>query len=162
MTKPGIPQLLFWTLAAATVVLFGFFVALLAGAIPIGDPVPPLDPGAVGASQAEPAAQPAATTVAKRVRQTTPTVAETLAKPDAQLATVVVTAARGDCWISARLGSSTGKVLEERLLAQGESVELRGPRVWLSIGASGNVDVTVNGEQREIQTGTVAVVLGPT
>jgi hypothetical protein len=53
-------------------------------------------------------------------------------------------------------------VLEERLLAQGESVELRGARVWLSIGASGNVDVTVNGEQREIQTGTVAVVLGPT
>jgi hypothetical protein len=157
MTKPGIPQVLFWTVAAVTVVVFGFFVALLAGAIPIEPPVSPPDTGAVAASP-QPRTQPAATTVAKRVRQTTPAPA----KAATELATVVVTAARGDCWISARLGSSTGKVLEERLLAQGESVELRGARVWLSIGASGNVDVTVNGEQREIQTGTVAVVLGPT
>ena len=74
---------------------------------------------------------------------------------------MIVTAARGDCWISARLGSETGRVLEERLLAQGESVTLRGARVWMSIGAAANVDVTVNGQDREIQSGTVAVVLGP-
>jgi len=53
-------------------------------------------------------------------------------------------------------------VLEERLLAQGESVTLHGERVWMSIGAAANVDVTVNGEDRELQSGTVAVVLGPT
>jgi hypothetical protein len=162
MTKPGIPQLVFWTLATVTVLFLGFFIALLAGAIPIGPPPLPPDTGAIAASPANPAAQPAATTVAKRVRQTTATSADVPVKAPTELATVVVTAARGDCWISARLGSSTGKVLEERLLAQGESVELRGPRVWLSIGASGNVDVTVNGEQRELQSGTVAVVLGPT
>jgi hypothetical protein len=79
-----------------------------------------------------------------------------------QIATVIVTAARADCWISARHGSENGPVLEARLLAQGESVTLRGARVWMSIGASGNVDVTVNGEERELQSGTVAVVLGPT
>jgi hypothetical protein len=78
-----------------------------------------------------------------------------------QLATVIVTAARGDCWISARLGSENGPLLEERLLAQGESITLRGARVWLSAGAAANVDITVDGQEREIQSGTVAVVLGP-
>jgi hypothetical protein len=162
MTKPAIPQLLFWMLAAVTVVLFGFFVALLAGAIPIGPPAAPPDTGAIAALPAKPAVHTASTTAAKHVRQTTPTPPDTPGKDPTQLATVVVTAARGDCWILARLGSSTGRVLDERVLAQGESVELRGARVWLSIGASGNVDVTVNGKQREIQSGTVAVVLGPT
>ena len=52
-------------------------------------------------------------------------------------------------------------MLEERLLAQGESVTLRGAQVWLSIGAAANVDVSVNGEDREIQSGTVALILGP-
>jgi hypothetical protein len=31
-------------------------------------------------------------------------------------------------------------------------VTLRGARVWMSIGASGNLDVTVNGEERELQS----------
>ena len=52
-------------------------------------------------------------------------------------------------------------MLDERILAQGESVTLHGKRVWISIGAAANVDVTVNGEDRELQSGTVAVVLGP-
>ena len=101
----------------------------------------------------------------KRVQRTSPTKTATTTPiktttPPA-LATVIVKATRGDCWISARLDSETGKVLEERLLAQGESVTLRGARVWMSIGAAANVDVTVNGQDREIQSGTVAVVLGP-
>jgi uncharacterized protein DUF4115 len=170
MTKPRISQVLLWLLAVVTLALFGFFVALVAGAIPVGEPDPPRDTGALPTSQTEPAEQPA-TTVTKGVRRTTPTTTTTTTTtattapiktttPPA-LATVIVTAARGDCWISARLGSETGKVLEERLLAQGESVTLRGARVWMSIGAAANVDVTVNGQDRELQSGTVAVVLGP-
>jgi uncharacterized protein DUF4115 len=165
MTKPRISQVLLWILALVTLALFGFFVALVAGAIPVGEPNPPRDTGALPASETEPADQPAATTVTKRVQRTSPTKTATTTPiktttPPA-LATVVVKATRGDCWISARLGSETGKVLEERLLAQGESVTLRGARVWMSIGAAANVDVTVNGQDREIQSGTVAVVLGP-
>ena len=168
MTKPRISQVLLWILALVTLALFGFFVALVAGAIPVGEPGPPADTGALPASETEPAGESTATTVTKRVRRTTPapattstttTPAETTTPP--ALATVIVTAARGDCWISARLGSETGRVLDERILAQGESVTLRGARVWLSIGAAANVDVTVNGQDREIQSGTVAVVLGP-
>jgi hypothetical protein len=165
MTKPRISQVLLWILAVVTLALFGFFVALVAGAIPVGEPNPPRDTGALSPSQTEPADQPDATTVTKRVQQTSPTKTATTTPiktttPPA-LATVIVTAARGDCWISARLGSETGKVLDERILAQGESVTLRGARVWLSIGAASNVDITVNGQDRELQSGTVAVVLGP-
>jgi hypothetical protein len=172
MTKPGISQVLLWTLAVVTLALFGFFVALVAGALPVDDPPAPPDTGAL--SQTEPAEEPATTAVTKRVRQTTPapatTATTTTTTPTTTttsattptLATVIVTATRGDCWISARLGSESGRVLEERLLAQGESVTLRGAQVWMSIGAASNVDITVNGEAREIQSGTVAVVLGPT
>ena len=163
MTKPRISQVLLWILAVLTLALFGFFVALVAGAIPIGEPDPPRDTGALSPLQTEPADQPAATAVTKRVQRTSPTKTATTTpiKTTPALATVIVTAARGDCWISARLGSETGKVLDERILAQGESVTLRGARVWLSIGAAANVDVTVNGQNRELQSGTVAVVLGP-
>jgi hypothetical protein len=172
MTKPRISQVLLWSLALVTLALFGFFVALVAGALPVGDPPPRAESGALELSQTEPADEPATTAVTKPVRRTTPAPASTATttttaatKPaknttTSALATVIVTASRGDCWISARLGSETGRVLDERILAQGQSVTLRGERVWLSIGAAANVDVTVNGQDREIQSGTVAVVLG--
>lgn len=174
MTKPRISQVLLWALALVTLALFGFFVAVVAGALPVGEPVPPPpDTGAFETPQSEPADKSATTAVTKHVQRTTPPPASTTAasttsttepaesSTSATLATVVVTASRGDCWISARLGSENGRVLDERLLAQGESVTLHGARVWISIGAAANVDVTVNGQEREIQSGTVAVVLGP-
>ena len=75
-------------------------------------------------------------------------------------ATVVgVTASRGDSWFSARVGSEEGRVLDERVLAQGETVRLRGSKIWLSVGASGNLDVTVDGEPTTLPPGTVSVVL---
>jgi cytoskeletal protein RodZ len=173
MTKPRISQVLLWTLAIVTLALFGFFVALVAGALPIDDPPAPPDTGAL--SQTEPAEEPTTTAVTKRVRRTTPApapastaatatsaTATTSSTTPPTLATVIVKATRGDCWVSARLGSESGRVLEERLLAQGESVTLRGAQVWLSIGAASNVDISVNGEDREIRSGTVAVILGPT
>jgi hypothetical protein len=52
-------------------------------------------------------------------------------------------------------------VLEETVLAQGDSVRIRAARVWLSLGASGNVDVTLNGKPRPVSPGTVALVLQP-
>ena len=159
MTKPRISQVFLWTLAIVTLALFGFFVALVAGALPIDDPPAPPDTGVL--SQTEPAEEPATTAVTKRARATTPPPASTTSTTPPTLATVIVKATRGDCWISARLGSESGRVLEERLLAQGESVTLRGAQVWLSIGAAANVDISVNGEDREIQSGTVALILGP-
>ena len=165
MTKPRISQVLFWMLAVGTLAFFGFFLALVGGAIPLNDPDLPRGTEAVPVAQTATADEPATTAVIKQVQQTTTASASTSATKTtaaSALATVVVRAARGDCWISARLGSENGPVLEERLLAQGESVTLRGARVWMSIGASANVDVTVNGQERQLESGTVAVVLGPT
>jgi hypothetical protein len=173
MTKPRISQVLLWVLALMALALFGFFVALVAGALPVGEPAPPPDTGAFEAPQTEAADEPGTTAVTKRVQRTTPPPTSTSTSSTTSttepventtspaLATVVVTASRGDCWISARLGSENGRVLDERVLARGESITLHGERVWISIGAAANVDVTVNGQEREIQSGTVSVVLGP-
>ena len=67
---------------------------------------------------------------------------------------------RGESWYSARVGSENGRVLDERVLALGETVRY-GERIWLSVGAAGNVDVTVDGKPKELAPGTVSVVLTP-
>jgi len=73
---------------------------------------------------------------------------------------IEIYASRGDCWVSAHKGSESGAALMERVLRQGETVKLRGRRIWLQLGAAGNVDVTVNGKGRQIPSGTTNVVLG--
>ena len=159
--KPG--DVLFWALAAVAAVLFALFLLVLAGVFPIGTADPPVErPGPVAAPSAAtteadepvgparpaPPAEPQSSTAG--AENATP-----------ELVTVVVTATRGDCWLAARAGSETGPVLEERLLVQGESVRFRAARVWLSLGASGNVDVLVDQRPREVPAGTVALVLAP-
>jgi cytoskeletal protein RodZ len=59
--------------------------------------------------------------------------------PAAPAKTVVVRAARGPCWIEARRGSSSGPLIAERMLAQGETATFAAPRVWLRLGAPWNV-----------------------
>ena len=146
MTKPRISQAVLWLLTAVTVVLVGFFVALVVGAVPIDDPRSPADSEVLRS-------EPDATTTAVTKRTSG-------AAPVGTTSTVVITAARGDSWFSARSGSEDGRVLDERLLAQGKSVRLRAVRIWLSIGTAANVDVTVNGKKRKLHPGTVSVVLG--
>ena len=157
MVKPKSADLLFWLLAAVAAAAFMFFVLVLGGVVPIGSSDPPVE-----------AALPAgAPTKPEPVNERkAPVVEAPAAKPEepergSQLVTVVVTATRGDCWLSARAGSESGRVLDERVLLQGESVRLRARRVWLSLGASSNVDVLVDQEPREVPAGTVAVVLAP-
>jgi hypothetical protein len=73
---------------------------------------------------------------------------------------VTITASRGSCWFSAHRGSATGPVLAERTLVEGDSVSLRSRRIWLELGAAGNVDVSVNGRPRSVSSGTTELVLG--
>ena len=120
----------------------------------------------------EPEALPAKHTAARMARKTTPrtavaanwpppatkpdqTVVRTAVQPRVQIA-----ATRGDCWVSAHEGSSRGPALVERVLHTGETVTLRGRKIWLELGAAGNVDVSVDGKARPIPTGTTNVVLG--
>jgi cytoskeletal protein RodZ len=57
---------------------------------------------------------------------------------------LTLAAARGDCWLELRVGSSTGRVVYERMLHQGESARfgLRQP-LWIRLGAPWNLDATI-------------------
>jgi hypothetical protein len=75
-------------------------------------------------------------------------------------AKLLVTAARGDCWLEARVGSATGKLLFTGNLEQGRSIQLAKQRLWIAFGAGANLDVTLNGRRVEsFPTGTAAVVV---
>ena len=77
-----------------------------------------------------------------------------------QAASVRIAATRGDCWVVAHSGSAAGPVLIERVVRSGEQVMLRARRIWLELGAAGNVDITLNGKARAIPSGTTKLVLG--
>jgi hypothetical protein len=161
-TKPA--DLLFWSLAAVAAAAFVFFVLVLGGAVPIGPADPAVDdapPAAAPAPEPEPEVEEEPLAAAPPARPESEQPTSTAGETAPQLVTVVVTATRGDCWVAARAGSESGRVLEERVLLQGESVRLRARRVWLSLGASSNVDVLVDQRPREVPAGTVALVLAP-
>jgi mRNA-degrading endonuclease toxin of MazEF toxin-antitoxin module len=58
---------------------------------------------------------------------------------------IVVTGSRGDSWVEARAGSSTGKSLFAGVVAQGQTIHVTAPVVWITFGAAGNLDLRVNG-----------------
>jgi hypothetical protein len=73
---------------------------------------------------------------------------------------VQIVASRGDCWVSAHEGSPRGPALVERVVHTGETVTLHGRKIWLELGAAGNVDVSVDGKARPVPSGTTNVVVG--
>ncbi|MDQ3867729.1 MAG: helix-turn-helix domain-containing protein [Actinomycetota bacterium] len=77
---------------------------------------------------------------------------------------LALTAARGDCWVSIRLGRVTGKLLFQGTLDQGETIRYVGRRFWLQFGnaPSENLDVRMNGRRvRDFPTGSSLVVVSP-
>ena len=158
--RKRVDAILFWVVAALSAVALALLLAVVGGVIPVDPPressTPTREPAPLPASTAESIAAAAET---KTTAAETPPATTTATTPPPAPTLVVVTASRGDSWFSARVGSEDGRVLDERVLRQGESVRLRGARIWLTVGAAGNVDVTVNGEPRTIAPGTVELVL---
>jgi hypothetical protein len=72
---------------------------------------------------------------------------------------VVLSATRGDCWLSVRVGDEAGDVLYEGVLAQGDSLRFKRRKLWLRLGAASNLDISVDGKPAEVPAGTVDVVL---
>jgi cytoskeletal protein RodZ len=71
--------------------------------------------------------------------------------------TLVVHAARGDCWVEVRIGSADGKVVSERTLAEGGTLRFGlAQKLWVRLGAPSNVDVTVRGKRVSTPTGAPA------
>ena len=157
------PAILFWFVAALSVAMLAALLAVVGGVVSLD---PPSD-RAGGAMELAPSPDAVTQTTETTTEPTATTeepepeapAATTTATPQPAPTLVVVTASRGDSWFSARVGSESGRVLDERVLPQGESVRLQATRIWLTVGAAGNVDVTVNGEPRTIAPGTVELVL---
>ncbi len=157
VSRHRLAGVLFWVIAGVSAVLLIFLALVVGGAIPIDSASPPAAPAP------EAIAPPAVTPPSRSATTTEPaTTAPAVNTARALEPTVVVlTAARGDSWFSARVGSEDGRFLDERVLAQGESVRLEARRIWLSVGAAGNVEVTVDGKPRVLAPGTVSLVLTP-
>ena len=61
------------------------------------------------------------------------------------LARLAVTASRGDCWLSVRVGSSDGHVLWQGMLREGSSLRFARKRLWVRMGAPWNLEASLNG-----------------
>jgi cytoskeleton protein RodZ len=73
---------------------------------------------------------------------------------------LVLTAARGDCWLSVRKGSPDGRLLYEGMLLDGESLRFISKRLWVRIGAPWNLRARLNGRAvtvLPVDTGNVVV-----
>jgi Domain of unknown function (DUF4115) len=149
-------NVLFWVVACLSAVLLVFLGLVVGGALPIDSPSAPDATSEEVAVEPVPAPSTAPAAVPLPTTATAPAPETTAAPPPT---VVVLTAVRGDSWFSARVGSEEGRVLDERVLAQGDSVRLEGPRIWLTVGAAGNVEVTVDGKPRQLEPGTVSLVL---
>ena len=163
MRKKLPADILFWLLASVSAVMLTALLLVVGGVIELEPTQQGMGPALTAAAEPEP--EPPATTTTEATETTTEPAASTAQEttpnepPPPETTVVVVTAARGDSWFSARVGSENGRVLDERVLAQGDSVELEAERIWLTVGAAGNVELTVNGKPRAIAPGTVSLVL---
>jgi hypothetical protein len=77
----------------------------------------------------------------------------------AEPAKVLLTAARGPCWLFAHLGSEEGKPLYMGTLEQGRSLQLAGRRLWIRLGAPQNLDASVNAKPVRLPGDTADVVV---
>jgi hypothetical protein len=77
-----------------------------------------------------------------------------------KLARLVVRAADGDCWLEIRAGSVTGNLLYQGTLEQGQTLRFARKRIWMVVGAAGNLDATVNGDAVELPS-NASVIVGP-
>jgi hypothetical protein len=120
----------------------------------VSEPTPPPDPEPPVAPKPEPAVAtppaPARFPVARKPASARPAPAAT---------SLTITATRGDCWTEVRAGSSSGAVLYSGLLSSGSTLKFNRNRLWLRLGASSNVDITVNGRPSTVPSGTVELTL---
>jgi transcriptional regulator with XRE-family HTH domain len=72
---------------------------------------------------------------------------------------LLLTAARGPCWLLAHLGTEQGRQLYMGTLEQGRSLRLAGGRLWIRFGAPQNLDATVNARPVGLPNDTADVVV---
>lgn len=84
------------------------------------------------------------TTTAKTPASTQPSAATGTPAPKAAPRLLVLTAARGRCWLLVRVGSAQGPIVYEQTLQPGRVLRLGlGRMLWIRIGAPWNLDAAV-------------------
>ena len=79
---------------------------------------------------------------------------------DVPVADLRLVAARGSCWIVVRSGSASGTVRYAGTVAEGNRIRVHGARLWVRLGAAGNVEGRLNGHALgRLPSGTVNVVV---
>jgi cytoskeleton protein RodZ len=81
------------------------------------------------------------------------------------VARLVLTAARGDCWVAVRAGAPDGELLFSGTMYEGESKRFTAKRLWLEVGDGPveNLNVRLNGKRvRRFPTNAPVVVVTPT
>ncbi len=81
------------------------------------------------------------------------------------VANLVLTAARGDCWVEVHAGSAAGEVVFSGTIFEGQSERFKGKRLLLVFGdaPAENLDVRLNGKRvRSFPTNAEVVVVTPT
>ena len=75
------------------------------------------------------------------------------------MATLVLTAARGDCWVAVRAGAPNGELLFAGTIFEGETERFTARRLWLEIGRGENLNVSLNGKRvRDFPASPVVIV----
>jgi hypothetical protein len=104
------------------------------------------------------ALQPPLTTT--RVQQPPPHPA---ARPNSvrrpRFARIVITAARGPCWLAVHRLSATGPQVLERTLRPNERARFVGRRLWIRFGAPWNIQATLNGKSVRLPSAIADVVV---
>jgi cytoskeleton protein RodZ len=67
------------------------------------------------------------------------------AKPP-RVARLVLTAARGECWVEVRRGGPTGELVFSGTIFEGDSERFAARRLWVNFGAAQNLDAKLNGK----------------
>jgi cytoskeletal protein RodZ len=88
-----------------------------------------------------------------------PAAVEAPARPKAKPAKLVLTAVHGPCWLAVHAGSPTGELLYEGTLEQGQTMRFQKKRIWIQLGAPGNLVAQLNGKPAELPASESIVVV---
>jgi cytoskeleton protein RodZ len=85
-----------------------------------------------------------------------------VAAPKPKQAHLVLTAARGNCWLEVHVRTPDGKLGFVGTLEEGaRPLSLTAKRLWIRAGAPQNLDVELNGKPRSFPDGPVTLVVTP-
>ena len=75
------------------------------------------------------------------------------------LARLIVTAKRGNCWLQVHRGSATGRILYQGTLERGQKKLFTGKRLWITLDRPENLSTILNGRTRLLPVGGVKTLI---